>query len=281
MKDADNWTDANQEGGDGTFGLAPFVSETITQLPSGTTTRDFIATEVPICISYNGISHVVMMASAEHIEEFAIGFTLSERIVPDISHIYDIVVQQSCDNGLIAEVEISPRYFAHLKEKRRSSLGRTGCGICGTERLDQVYLKLEPLKKNFKIAWRHIVNGLAELDKQLAIGCRTGCTHSMVAVAPDGTILGKEEDIGRHVALDKLLGLRAKRGWGGCAILMSSRASFEMVQKAVACGVEVLCAVSAPTLKAIELARQSNLTLCAFCRNDKANVYSCPERILC
>lgn len=281
MKDTAILTAIEQEERNETSGFAPFVSTEITQLPSRTTTKDFIANEVPVCISYNGLSHVVMMASAENIEEFAIGFTLSEKIVPDISHIYDVEVQQSCDSGLVAEVEISPRCFAGLKDKRRTSLGRTGCGICGTERLDQVYLKLEPLPNDFKIAWKHFATGLAELDKQLSIGSRTGCTHSMVAVSTDGNVLGKMEDIGRHVALDKLLGLRAKKGWGGCAIFMSSRASFEMVQKAVACGVEVLCAVSAPTLKAMELAQQSNLTLCAFCRDAKANIYTHPERILC
>ena len=105
----------------------------------------------------------------------------------------------------------------------------------------------------------------------------TGCTHAAVWVNPDGTLAGGVEDVGRHVALDKLLGLRALNGWKEGALFVSSRASFEMVQKAAMCGVEILFAVSAPTALAVDLAKRSGLTLSAFCRPGRGTVYTSCE----
>ena len=112
------------------------------------------------------------------------------------------------------------------------------------------------------------------------LGGITGCTHAAVWVRPDGSFAGGAEDVGRHVALDKLLGLRARRGWRDGALVISSRASYEMVQKAAMCGVEIIFAVSAPTALAVELARECGITLAAFCRRSRANVYSHPERLI-
>ena len=121
---------------------------------------------------------------------------------------------------------------------------------------------------------------MAYLEKVEELGQLTGCTHAAVWVHPDGTLAGGAEDVGRHVALDKLLGMRAKNHWENGALFVSSRASYEMVQKATTCGVEIMFAVSAPTALAVRLAKESGMTLSAFCRRQKANVYAHPERLL-
>lgn len=240
---------------------------------------DWVADEVPVALVYNGISHAVMMTTPSMLEEFAIGFSLAEGIVPDISHIRDIEVVPAC-KGVEVRIDISSEYFWHLKEHRRSMTGRTGCGLCGVESLDGA-IRHRPVVDNTQVFdMRHYEKGLQYLEKVEELGNLTGCTHAAVWVNPDGTLAGGAEDVGRHVALDKLLGLRAKNGWHDGALFVSSRASYEMVQKAAMCGIEIMFAVSAPTALAVRLAKESGITLSAFCRRQKANVYAHPERLL-
>lgn len=257
-----------------------YTRQEVRRWPSGETVNDAVADEVPISITYNGISHVVMMASPELLEEFAVGFSLSERIIPDISHIYDIQIEEGCGNGLVVEMEISPRCFFKLKEHRRSMVGRTGCGICGVESLKDVELKPEPLKPTYQFDMSSYKGAMKYFEKVQKVGQLTGSTHAMLAFSPNGEFLGGTEDIGRHVALDKLIGMRAMRKWGPTVVFLSSRASYEMVQKAAVTGIEILFAISAPTTRALRLAKECNLTLCAFCRENRANIYNAPERLL-
>ena len=252
----------------------------IIRWPSGKREEDHVAEEVPISLVYNGISHVVMMASPEMLEEFAIGFSLSEKIIPDISHIYDISVHEGCSGGYIVDLEISPRCFFKLKDHRRSMVGRTGCGICGVESLETVNLPVEKLAHSAYFRMSRYSSAMEKFREIQKIGAKTGSTHAMMAFDYEGNFLGGAEDVGRHVAMDKLLGLRAKLGWKECVIFMSSRASYEMVQKATVCGVEILFAVSAPTNRALSLAKECGLTLCAFCREGRANIYCGEERLL-
>ena len=127
---------------------------------------------------------------------------------------------------------------------------------------------------------RHYADALEYLSCVEHLGELTGCTHAAVWVNPDGTMAGGAEDVGRHVALDKLLGLRARNAWSDGALFVSSRASYEMVQKAAMCGVQIMFAVSAPTALAIDLAQECGVTLAAFCRSRRTNVYTHPKRLI-
>ena len=168
-----------------------YTRQKVYRWPSGETVDDAIADEVPISITYNGISHVVMMASPELLEEFAVGFSLSERIIPDISHIYDIQVKEGCGNGLVVEMEISPRCFFKLKEHRRSMVGRTGCGICGVESLKDVELKPEPLEHTYQFDMNFYQPAMKYFEQVQKVGQVTGSTHAMLAFTPDGEFLGR------------------------------------------------------------------------------------------
>ncbi|MDM2821511.1 formate dehydrogenase accessory sulfurtransferase FdhD [Citrobacter portucalensis] len=242
---------------------------------------DEVAEEVPVALVYNGISHVVMMASPKDLEHFAIGFSLSEGIIESPQDIYAMDVVPSC-NGLEVQVELSSRRFMGLKERRRALAGRTGCGVCGVEQLNDIGKPVQPLPFTQTFDLANLDNALRHLNDFQPVGQLTGCTHAAAWVQPSGHLAGGHEDVGRHVALDKLLGRRAIEGetWQQGAVLVSSRASYEMVQKSAMCGVEILFAVSAATTLAVEVAERCNLTLVGFCKPGRATIYTHPQRLV-
>ncbi|EMF0719559.1 formate dehydrogenase accessory sulfurtransferase FdhD [Citrobacter sp. Marseille-Q6884] len=242
---------------------------------------DEVAEEVPVALVYNGISHVVMMASPKDLEHFAMGFSLSEGIIERPQDIYGMEVVPSC-NGLEVQVELSSRRFMGLKERRRALAGRTGCGVCGVEQLNDIGKPVQPLPFTQTFNLANLDRALKHLNDFQPVGQRTGCTHAAAWVQPSGDLTGGHEDVGRHVALDKLLGRRAIEGetWQSGAVLVSSRASYEMVQKSAMCGVEILFAVSAATTLAVEVAERCNLTLVGFCKPGRATIYTHPERLV-
>ena len=244
-------------------------------------TPDFLAEEVPVALVYNGISHVVMMASPKDLELFAIGFSLSEGIIEHPQEIYGMDVVQAC-NGLEVQIELSSRRFMGLKERRRARAGRTGCGVCGVEQLNDIGKPVSPLPFTQTFNLAHLDPALEHLNDVQPIGQLSGCTHAAAWVLPSGEIAGGHEDVGRHVALDKLLGRRARESevWQQGAALVSSRASYEMVQKSAMCGVEILFAVSAATTLAVEVAERCNLTLVGFCKPGRATIYTHPQRLI-
>lgn len=241
--------------------------------------QDWLAEEVPVALVYNGISHVVMMATPKDLEQFALGFSLSEGIIASPQEIYGMDVVTAC-NGLEVHVELSSRRFMALKEHRRAMAGRTGCGVCGVEQLDEIAKPIAPLP--FTQTWplAKLNQALSQLKNVQPIGRLTGCTHAAAWITPQGELTMGCEDVGRHVALDKLLGYRARAATGAGAVLVSSRASYEMVQKSAMCGVEILFAVSAATALAVEVAARCRLTLVGFSKPDRATIYTHPERIL-
>ncbi|MFT8210382.1 MAG: formate dehydrogenase accessory sulfurtransferase FdhD [Symbiopectobacterium sp.] len=239
---------------------------------------DWLAEEVPVALVYNGISHVVMMATPKDLEAFALGFSLSEGIITSPQEIYGMDVQPVC-NGIEVQIELSSRRFAGLKERRRAMNGRTGCGVCGVEQLEEIGKPVTPLPFTQTFSLNQLGSALKQLTDVQHIGQLTGSTHAAAWLSSDGNILGGCEDVGRHVALDKLLGVRATRPWQSGAVLVSSRASYEMVQKAAMCGVEILFAVSAATSLAIDVAERCNLTLAGFCRPGRATIYTHPQRL--
>ncbi|MFX2609037.1 formate dehydrogenase accessory sulfurtransferase FdhD [Enterobacter mori] len=244
-------------------------------------TPDFLAEEVPVALVYNGISHVVMMASPKDLELFAIGFSLSEGIIDHPQEIYGMDVVKAC-NGLEVQIELSSRRFMGLKERRRALAGRTGCGVCGVEQLNDIGKPVTPLPFTQTFNLANLDKALEHLNDVQPIGQLSGCTHAAAWVLPSGDIIGGHEDVGRHVALDKLLGRRARENdvWQPGAALVSSRASYEMVQKAAMCGVEILFAVSAATTLAVEVAERCNLTLVGFCKPGRATIYTHSQRLI-
>lgn len=244
-------------------------------------TPDFLAEEVPVALVYNGISHVVMMASPKDLELFAIGFSLSEGIIDHPQEIYGMDVVKAC-NGLEVQIELSSRRFMGLKERRRALAGRTGCGVCGVEQLNDIGKPVTPLPFTQTFNLANLDKALEHLNDVQPIGQLSGCTHAAAWVLPSGDIIGGHEDVGRHVALDKLLGRRARESdvWQQGAALVSSRASYEMVQKAAMCGVEILFAVSAATTLAVEVAERCNLTLVGFCKPGRVTIYTHSQRLI-
>ncbi|ACZ74964.1 MULTISPECIES: formate dehydrogenase accessory sulfurtransferase FdhD [Dickeya] len=240
--------------------------------------QDWLAEEVPVALVYNGISHVVMMASPKDLEPFALGFSLSEGIIESTQDIYGMDVVPVC-NGIEVQIELSSRRFTGLKARRRAMDGRTGCGVCGVEQLAEIGKPVAPLPFTQHFSLSCLEGALQALKNVQQAGALTGATHAAAWLSPQGELLGGCEDVGRHVALDKLLGTRARQPWQQGAALVSSRASYEMVQKSAMCGVEILFAVSAATSLAVEVAERCNLTLVGFCRPGRATIYTHPQRL--
>lgn len=242
--------------------------------------QDWLADEVPVALVYNGISHVVMMATPKDLEAFAMGFSLSEGIVSTPADIYGIDIQPTCA-GIEVQIELSSRRFSGLKAQRRAMAGRTGCGVCGVEQLAEIGKPVTPLPFTQTFDIERLDQALSQLKSYQPVGQLTGCTHVAGWMLPDGNLAGGCEDVGRHVALDKLLGFRCRQPeWQQGAVLVSSRASYEMVQKSAMCGVEILFAVSAATKLAVEVAERSNLTLVGFSKPGRATVYTHPQRLM-
>jgi len=240
---------------------------------------DWLAEEVPVALVYNGISHVVMMATPKDLTLFALGFSLSEGIIDSPQDIFGMDIVNSC-NGIEVQIELSSRRFMGLKERRRALAGRTGCGVCGVEQLNDIGRPVAPLPFTQTFNLNNLDSVVSQLRSVQPIGQMTGCTHAAAWLNPRGDMLGGHEDIGRHVALDKLMGRRAREGWRDGAVLVSSRASYEMVQKSALCGVEILIAVSAATTLAVEVAQRCNLTLVGFAKQGRATVYTHPQRVI-
>lgn len=241
---------------------------------------DHVAEEVPIALIYNGVSHAVMLASPQDLEDFALGFSLAEGILNHAKELYGLEINIQ-ENGIELHLEIASEQFSMLKERRRSMAGRTGCGLCGAESLGQALRlpKHQVAPENFEMS--KIQLGLAQIGQFQHIQQLTGATHACALVSHTGEVLLVREDVGRHNALDKLLGAKAKLADCVNAFVMTtSRASYEMVQKVAVANIPLLVAISAPTGLAIRLAEQCNIALVGFARNNDCVVYTHAERIL-
>ncbi len=239
-----------------------------------------LAEEVPIALVFNGISHAVMMASPADLEDFALGFALTEGLIDSPSQLYgiehDVLVQ-----GIEVRLEVAAQAEQRLKERRRSMAGRTGCGLCGADSLDQVRLSGLPQAPNVGLATEAMFKSHALLRQHQPEKQRTGATHAAAWANLDGDIVCVREDVGRHNALDKLIGALRKAGQDMAQgfVCITSRASFEMVQKTLQSGAGVLTAVSAPTSLAVELAQDHNLLLICLVRGDGFSTYGHGHRL--
>lgn len=244
---------------------------------------DRLAEEVPVALEYNGVAHAVMLATPVDLEDFATGFSISEGIVADASEIFDIEVEPG-HSGLTVRLRIAGAAFAALKTRRRALAGRTGCGLCGVESLAQLAPRVASRNAGdaTRVDARALHAGFAELKLRQALLGATGATHAAAWLRADGTLACVREDVGRHNALDKLIGalLRQRETLAGGAALVTSRASYEMVQKTANVGIGVLAAISGPTALAVRLADQAGITLAGFVRPGRHVVYSHPKRLV-
>lgn len=247
--------------------------------PDGSKTEErLVASEIPLVLEYNCKSHAVMMISPFDIQDFAIGFSLTEGIIDKLKNIMGLTINQK-DKGLVAALEITPEYFARLDEFGRTMAGRTGCGICGTDRLDHVLRPLTPVKSQLRVKAEIVHSSMQNLSRQQVENKKTGALHAAAFVTQEGKILCVREDIGRHNALDKLIGhmMQEEINPADGFALITSRCSFEMVHKCATFGIPVLAAVSATTDLALSLAEDAELTLIAFTRKDGMNIYCDPK----
>jgi FdhD protein len=246
---------------------------------------DWLANEVPIALEFNGVSHAVMLATPLDLEDFALGFALSESILENSNQLFDTDIV-AASNGITVQMNIANSAFSKLKDKRRTMTGRTGCGLCGTENLAQVVRQLPPLADTGKSVGvfnaTQICNAIKSLQAAQPLQNATGSVHAAAWCDANATLQIVREDVGRHNALDKVIGALAKIKQFNAAtgfFIVTSRASFEMVQKTVSAGVPLLAAVSGATSFAVQSAQRANLSLLGFVRDDDLVVYSHPQRI--
>lgn len=240
---------------------------------------DTLTTEVPVALQYNGISHAVLLATPTFLKDLAVGFSFTEGIIRDVSDVYDIHIEQD-QRGYSIDIEIASACLQQLKQRRRQLAGRTGCGLCGLESLNEVRRELPPVNAPRTLYEQNaIFSALDQLRDQQPLHQITGATHGAGWADQHGAIQVVREDVGRHNALDKLIGqlLQQKTDTSEGMVVVSSRASFEMVQKTATLGVPILVAVSAPTSYAVQVADELNLMLVAFGRSKQFSVYSHPD----
>jgi FdhD protein len=241
---------------------------------------DLVVDEVPIALVYNGISHAVMMATPADLDDFALGFSLSEEIIAGPGQCYGIDVEQA-PGGIAVQIEIAGSAFMALKERRRTLAGRTGCGLCGVDSLDQVCRSLPSLPPARGFHAGGVRRALAALGPEQKLTKMTGAAHAAAWCGMDGALHIVREDVGRHNALDKVIGAMARTRVAPADgfLLITSRVSFEMAQKAAVAGVSALVGMSAPTLAAVELADRAGMTLLAFARGDDFVCYTHADRL--
>jgi FdhD protein len=260
---------------------------------------DWLSEEVPVALEFNGIGHAVMLATPLDLEDFALGFGLAEGLFETAADLYGVDVETSAQ-GVTLRMEVSSGSFARLKGRRRTLAGRTGCGLCGSESLDQV-ARLWPSapaagagNDAAAVPSGVISMGVAALRAQQVICRSTGSMHAAAWISAQGSVLILREDVGRHNALDKLTGAIARArqaavhrppavgalpGPLGGFIAVTSRASVEMVQKAAVAGSSLLVAVSAPTKLAVQTAQAAGLTLVGLARQRDFVIYTHPHRV--
>ena len=241
---------------------------------------DDIAEEVPVAFVYNDQPFAVMMATPSDLEDFALGFALSEGIV-ERAHEVTIDRVERLLEGIEIRIRIPEKRHTALDSRRRSMSGRSGCGVCGSELLEAALRSPAPVGDGVSITVSALRTAMASLRAGQSLGERTGATHAAGWSDVHGKVSLVREDVGRHNALDKLIGAMSRDGVDPRAgfIVVTSRASYEMAMKAASAGVSLLAAISAPTALAISLAERANLTLIGFARADGHAVYTHPHRL--
>ena len=234
-----------------------------------------LASETALAISYNGISHSVMMVSPSDLEDFIYGFSLSAGLIDSFDEVYDIRLTPHAD-AINAELQVSNRAFWALKQQRRTLAGNSGCGLCGVEALEQALPHLQSLTPSPLPAAAHLQGLRQRIQTEQTLARHSGAVHAALFVDDQGQMRLCREDIGRHNALDKLLGALQRAGENprkGFAVV-TSRCSLELIHKALRAGIGTLVSLSAPTTLSVQWARQHNLNLIHLPQQSAPRVYS-------
>ncbi|RNF82685.1 formate dehydrogenase accessory sulfurtransferase FdhD [Montanilutibacter psychrotolerans] len=260
---------------------------------------DEVVIEAPVALLYNGSAFAVMMASPNHLDDFALGFALSEGIVANAAE-FRLVDRVDSADGITLHAAIPQQRHDALLQRRRSLAGASGCGLCGIESLRDALRPVPQVACEQRPELATITTALRELAQCQPINARSGGVHAAAFLplparatgtarvgADDGARIAStlvvREDVGRHNALDKLIGALARSAPPGDpaagVLLVTSRASYEIVHKAAVAGFGIVVAISAPTDLAIRTAQAAGITLAAFARGDGLNIYSHPQRI--
>lgn len=256
---------------------APEPGEDADATPRGS---DHIAAEVPVAMTYNRHAHVVMMATPDDFEDFGLGFSITEGIIGGVDDLLALKAVPR-DGGVELAMTITEPWYDRLQTQRRNLTGRTGCGLCGAERIEQALRYPAPVGNSVRVSHRSLQRAVNDMTAHQPLQSVTGATHGAAWCDLSGEIVELREDVGRHNALDKLIGCLARTRFRPETgfLLVSSRASYEMVYKAAAVGIEVIMAVSAPTTLAVDFAQRSGMTLVGFARPGRHNIYTCPGRV--
>ncbi|MBH3429204.1 formate dehydrogenase accessory sulfurtransferase FdhD [Pseudomonas alkylphenolica] len=245
------------------------------QLTDDSQASTALAEEVALAIAYNGINQAVMLVSPTDLEDFIVGFSLGSGIIASPDEIYDLKLN-SRDSAISAEVEIASRAFWNLKNQRRQLAGTSGCGLCGVEALEQALPELSVLP-GAPLPPAHWLDGLRQrIDAFQPLGQHCGAVHAALFMNNQGELLLGREDIGRHNALDKLIGalLRQHISLDGGLAIVTSRCSLELIQKVLRAGIQTLVSLSSPTGLALQWARRHNLNLIHLPKHSAPRVFS-------
>jgi FdhD protein len=260
----------------------PVAPRTFVRLAGGVAVSDHapVAEEVPVAFVYSGRPHVVMMCSPADLEDLAVGFTLTEEIVARAGEIGRVEAERH-SRGVELRIEIPATAVERLSMRTRALAGRTGCGLCGVEAIDDAVRVPRVVSSSLAFDPEALWRAGAALDAEQPMNRETRAVHAAAWCSPEGALAVVREDVGRHNALDKVLGALARSGRdaGTGFLVVTSRASFELVQKAAVAGVPLLAAVSRPTGLAVRIAEAAGVTLVGLLRGRTANVYAHPERL--
>jgi FdhD protein len=248
--------------------------------PAGTIGERVIPEETAIAFTYNGGAHAVMMATPQDLRDFALGFSLTERVIASRAQIETLEIIEA-DAGLELRMWLKEPHGAALGERRRHLAGPTGCGLCGLESISEAMRPAPQVSEGRSFTSREIMRALGTLAPMQELNRQTRAMHAAAFWQPGTGLAALREDVGRHNALDKLAGALARHGIPGRdgIVLLTSRVSVEMVQKAAAIDTSVMVAVSAPTALAVRTAQATGITLAAIARDDGFEVFTHPHRI--
>lgn len=229
-----------------------------------------LAIEAPVAVEINGIGYAVMMATPADLQDYALGFCLSEQLIAGPEGFLDAVATEVAGGGWILRIRIAGEGAAALIDRARLRLAEGSCGLCGIESLEQVLRPLSSVTARLAVEDAALFRAAAALEAHQPLGRLTRAVHAAAFCAPDGAVRLVREDVGRHNAFDKLLGAMAAAGMapGTGFVLLSARCSFELVQKAVIAGVPLLATISAPSTLAVEQAAAHGLRLVSLLRDD-------------
>ncbi|MGD9663689.1 MAG: formate dehydrogenase accessory sulfurtransferase FdhD [Novosphingobium sp.] len=236
-----------------------------------------IVTEEPVAIEYNGFGYAVMMATPLALEDFAVGFTLSEGLVESADEIESVSVVQ-VDGGQVVRITLPADAMGPVVKRARTRVTESSCGLCGMDNIETVLAPLPAVTSRIMTHPVALARALADLEKHQPLGRATGAMHAAAFCLTDGEIRYAAEDVGRHNAFDKLLGALARQKIDPASgfVLLTARCSFELVEKAVRANCPLLVTVSAPTSLAVERAQQAGLALVALARPDSALIFNDP-----